>query len=270
MRFVHVDGSYIAYSEAGFGRQTPLLALIHFGANLDAWDPEVIDATAADRRVVLLGYRGGGRSGGRARDAVEDMPADAVAAITALGLSHIDLLGLSMGGMVAQASSSRCQVSSDAWYWQHRTQGGPALDRMAGVLLCTAVRSTFTPRRAATSLIFFTRSATGRAAAADYQARLKRARVDLDRRVGVDALRAQLRAVARWTSQPLPPARANGVDAAITFHGDDDTLVPKANAESLRAAFPDLELVTFPDVGHGVVSQNRVVATDRIRGFLSS
>ncbi len=80
----------------------PLVGLTHLGANLDSWDPEVVDPLAADRRVILLGCRGVGAAGGDVRDRCEDMTSDAIAAIRALGLTRVDLLGLSLGGMVAQ------------------------------------------------------------------------------------------------------------------------------------------------------------------------
>lgn len=268
-RFVRVDGTDIAYRETGSGTQTPLVALIHLGANLDAWDPEVVDALAVDRRVVLLGYRGVGRSGGRVRDVFDDMAADAVAAIRALGLSRIDLFGLSMGGMVAQAILEREPgLVRRLVLAGTGPTGGPGLDRMTGVMLRATARSIVTGRPAA-SLLFFTGTAAGKGAAADYQDRLKRARTDRDRRVGAGVLRAQLRAVARWGAQSRP-GRAIGPEAVITFHGDDDIVVPVANAAALRSVFPALEIVTFPDAGHGVVSEHRAAVTDRVRAFLGA
>lgn len=266
-RTVRVDGADIAYRDLGSGAQTPLVALMHLGGNLDAWDPELIDALAVDRRVIVLDYRGVGRSTGRVRDTFDGMARDAIAAIRALGLRRVDLFGLSMGGMVAQAITAR-EPDLVAHLVMAGTgpQGGARLTRMTGVMVRGIARSIVTGRPA-TSVLFFTGSAAGTRAAADYQARLQRRRDDRDRAVTPGVMRAQLRAVARWGAEPRPVA-VRTAPPTLTFHGTGDILVPAANADELRAVFPGIEVVTFPDAGHGVVSQHRAVVADRIQTFL--
>jgi len=266
-RVVGVDGAEIAYRDLGDDSGTPLVALIHLGATLDAWDPEVVDPLAVDRRVILLGYRGVGWSTGTVRDSFDDMAEDAIAAIHALGLTRIDLLGLSMGGMVGQEIIERAPgLVRRVVLAGTAPTGGSGLRRMSGVMVRGAVRGALT-RRPATSVLFFTRSSVGRGAAAAYQARVKRLRVDRERAVSPGAIRAQLRAVARRGAQPAPTSTLR-VERALALHGEADVLVPVANARALRAAFPDIEIVIIPDAGHGVVSQIPAALTDRIRAFL--
>lgn len=266
-RTVHVDGADIAYREIGSGDRPPLVALMHLGGNLDAWDPEVIDALAQERRVIVLGYRGVGRSTGRVRDSFDDMARDTVAAVHALGLDRIDLFGLSMGGMVAQAI-----VEQEPALVEHLVmsgaglRGGDGLTRMTGVMLRGIARSVVTARPA-TSVLFFPRTDGGTRAAAAYQRRLKRRRADRDSAVLPGVMRAQLRAVARWGAQ-TGTVEARSSTPTLAFHGDDDILVPVANAQQLRTAFSVIDVVTFPDAGHGVVSQHRDAVTARIRSFL--
>ncbi len=266
-RTMRVDGADIAYRDLGSGAQTPLVALMHLGGNLDAWDPELIDALAVDRRVIVLDYRGVGRSTGRVRDTFDDMARDAIAAIRALGLPRVDLFGLSMGGMVAQAIAAR-EPDLVAHLVMAGTgpQGGAGLTRMTGVMVRGIARSIVT-RRPATSVLFFTGSTAGTRAAADYQARLQRRRDDRDRAATPGVMRAQLRAVARWGADPRPAA-VRTAPPTLTFHGTGDILVPASNADELRAVFRGIEVVTFPDAGHGVVSQHRAVVADRIQTFL--
>lgn len=266
-RTVRIDGADLAVRVVGPESRIPLVVLIHLGANLDAWDPEVVDALAAERRVILLGYRGVGDSTGRVRDSFDDMAADAIAAIHALGLTRIDLLGLSMGGMVAQAIIQRePDLVRRAVLAGTGPAGGPALTRMTGVMVRGILRSVVL-RRPTTSVLFFTRTPAGRTAASAYQERLARPRVDRERAVSPGVIRAQLRAVARWGAQAAPTVPA-AVDRVLAFHGDADSLVPVANVASLRTLFPDLEAVVVADAGHGVVSQDPTATTDRIRAFL--
>ena len=80
----------------------PLILLNHLAAVLDNWDPRVVDGLAARRRVITFDNRGVGASGGSTPDTIEAMARDAVPFIRALGFDQVDLLGLSMGGFIAQ------------------------------------------------------------------------------------------------------------------------------------------------------------------------
>jgi len=268
-RLLGVDGSQRVVRDLGRGQeeQLPLVALTHLGANLDSWDPELVDPLAAGRRVILLGYRGVGASTGAVRDRIADMATDAIAAIRALGLTRVDLFGLSMGGMVAQEILRLSPELVDRVILAGAgPQGGPGLTRMTGVLLRGAGRAavTITPP---TSRLFFTRTSQGKRAASDYQDRLRRRRSGRDRAVTPTVLRAQLRAVNRWGHElPPPPAEHSGL--MLILHGDSDRMVPPANVDALRRVFPDAQTQIFPDSSHGVVSQNRQAVTGLIDSFL--
>ena len=67
-----------AYREAGQGT-VPLILLQHFRGNLDNWDPSLIDALAATRRVVTFDNAGVGGSTGTTPDTVGQMARDAIA-----------------------------------------------------------------------------------------------------------------------------------------------------------------------------------------------
>lgn len=101
-RTISADGVDFAYRELGSGG-TPVVFLTHLAAVLDNWDPRVIDGIAASRRVITFDNRGIGASTGKTPATVEEMAEDAVTFIRALGLEEVDLIGFSLGGMVAQA-----------------------------------------------------------------------------------------------------------------------------------------------------------------------
>jgi pimeloyl-ACP methyl ester carboxylesterase len=69
---------------------------------LDNWDPAVTDVLASGREVILFDSAGIGRSTGKVPETVQGMTAHALAFLDALGLERVDLLGFSLGGMVAQ------------------------------------------------------------------------------------------------------------------------------------------------------------------------
>ena len=96
------NGVDYAYRDTGPRDAAPLVLLQHFRGNLDNWDPALIDALAADRRVVTFDYPGVGGSTGEPAHAAEQMAHESIAFIEALDLSQVDLLGFSIGSFVAQ------------------------------------------------------------------------------------------------------------------------------------------------------------------------
>src|ERR1700692_1841320 len=91
-----------AYRRFGKGQGLPLLLLQHFTGTLDNWDPAVTDPLALGRPVILFESAGIGRSSGRVPTTVAGMADHALRFHDALGLSQVDVLGFSLGGMVAQ------------------------------------------------------------------------------------------------------------------------------------------------------------------------
>src|SRR6185503_11953492 len=91
-----------AYRRFGGGPGRPLLCLQHFTGTLDNWDPAVTDALAAGREVILFESAGVGRSTGKVPPTIAGMAAHALAFLDALDVATCDVLGFSLGGMVAQ------------------------------------------------------------------------------------------------------------------------------------------------------------------------
>lgn len=83
------------------GAGEPALLLVHgyTGSSLDWADSH--DALAADRRVVAYDHRGHGRSGHAAEYSIDLLVEDLAGLVDRLGLERFDLLGHSMGGVVA-------------------------------------------------------------------------------------------------------------------------------------------------------------------------
>src|SRR5580704_123134 len=69
---------------------------------MDYWDPAVTDGLARDREVILFNNGGVSSSSGEVPTTFEEMGANAVAFIKALRLTQDDVLGISIGGFVAQ------------------------------------------------------------------------------------------------------------------------------------------------------------------------
>ena len=78
-----------------------MLFLQHFTGTLDNWDPSVTDPLACAREVILFDNAGVGRSTGEVPDTIAGMAGHATAFLDALGIGASDVVGYSLGGMIA-------------------------------------------------------------------------------------------------------------------------------------------------------------------------
>ena len=85
-----------------YATELPLVCLQHFSGTMDFWDPAVVNALAEGRPVIVFDNKGLGKSSWATPNSVAQMAADAESFISALSFTTVDLLGYSLGGMIAQ------------------------------------------------------------------------------------------------------------------------------------------------------------------------
>src|SRR5258708_20558982 len=96
-----IDPQYQAELNASPGG-VPLVFNQHYIGTMDYWGRAVADGLARAREVILFNNAGVSRSSGEVPTTFEQMGANAIAFSRALGLNKADMLGFSIGGMVAQ------------------------------------------------------------------------------------------------------------------------------------------------------------------------
>jgi pimeloyl-ACP methyl ester carboxylesterase len=101
-QFVETQGIRYAYRRFGKPGTVPLLFLEYFNSNMDGWDPAVTNSLATDHEVILFDNAGVAASGGETTNTVVEMTPHCVAFCRALGLEAINIVGFSLGGMIAQ------------------------------------------------------------------------------------------------------------------------------------------------------------------------
>src|SRR6267143_450149 len=101
-QLLQVNGHSYAYRRFGKGSGLPLLCLQHFTGTLDNWDPAVTDPLASGREVILFDNAGVGRSTGNVPETIAGMTEHAMAFLDGLGIKTCDVLGFSLGGVIAQ------------------------------------------------------------------------------------------------------------------------------------------------------------------------
>ena len=194
-RKIDVGGVEFAYRELGSGTDVPVIFLHHLTAILDDWDPRIIDGIAAHHRVIAFDNRGVGATGSSVPPTVEQMGADAIAFIRALGLERVDLFGFSLGGGVAQMVALQApELVRRMILAGTGPRGGGGIDKMATIVGIAYLKAALTfsdPR----NFLFFPRTVEGKRAASDYLNRLKERTHDRDKRISLQARIAQLKAI---------------------------------------------------------------------------
>jgi pimeloyl-ACP methyl ester carboxylesterase len=267
-RYVEGGGIRFAYRQLGPSTGTPLVLLQHFSGNIDAWDPAVVNALAADRPVIAFDNAGVGRSSGQTPDNIAAMARDAVAFINLLGLSKVDLLGFSLGGCIAQ------QIAADHGRLVRKLILVGTAPKGGEEHLLAVLQDAFSQTGAPDPRLplFFTKSSASQSAGLEFLKRAKVRTEDRDTDNGKAVTDPQAKALITWCATPDPE---HAILRAITqpvlvVSGNHDTMLPADNAYAMFKALSNAQLVLYPDSGHGALFQHHVLFVSHVRTFLDA
>ena len=98
---VEVGDIKIAYKK--FGNGDPILLIMGYSGSMNFWDPIFLDKLSANHTVIVFDNRGiGNTDAGTNNLTIDQFTQDTVGLLDALNISKSDILGYSMGGMIAQ------------------------------------------------------------------------------------------------------------------------------------------------------------------------
>jgi len=262
------NGIEYAYRDRG-ASEVPLVLLQHFRGNLDNWDPALIDALAAERRVVAFDNVGVAGTSGRTPSTVEVMAHDALAFVDALGLERIDLLGFSIGSFVAQEIAlvrpdllRRLVLASAA---PHGASGmhGWAPDVIAAV-------GGREPNPQGYLDVFFAHTDSSRQAGQEAAGRIFGRTADRDEPTSWQTRQAQYDAICAWgIPNHALLERVTGVQLPVfVANGDSDPMIPPRYSHLLAGLLPDARLRLYPDSAHGFLFQHHAEFAADVHAFL--
>ncbi len=254
VRTVFAGGVTFAYRELGPKGGIPVVFFVHLAANLDNWDPRIVDPIAKTRHVITFDQRGVGASTGKVPDSIEEMADDAYTFIRALGFDKIDIFSFSLGGMIAQALVVKHpELVRKLILTGTGPAGGKDIDKVARTTYYDILRATLT-RSDPKDFLFFNRNATGKPAAEAFIKRLQERTIDRDAPIKVKAFQTQLNAIKKWgRSSPADLSRIT--QPTLIANGDNDRMVPSVLSEDLHRRITGSELIIYPDSGHGGIFQ---------------
>jgi pimeloyl-ACP methyl ester carboxylesterase len=266
----YIEGHEIrfAYRRLGPATGTPLVLLQHFSGNIDAWDPAVVNALAADRPVIAFDNAGVGRSTGQTPDNVAAMARDAVAFINLLGFSEVDLLGFSLGGCVAQ------QIAAEHGRLVRKLILVATAPRGGEEHLLAVLQDAFSQTDAPDPRLplFFTASPASRSSGLAFLKRTKLRKGDRDTDNGNSVTDPQAKALITWCATPDPGhAMLRAIrQPVLVVSGSHDTMLPANNASVMFKELSNAQLVLYPDSGHGALFQYHEMFVSHVRTFLEA
>jgi pimeloyl-ACP methyl ester carboxylesterase len=272
-QFAQAGEQRYAYRRFGDGSALPLLCLQHFTGTLDNWDPAVTDPLARDREVILFENSGVGRSTGSVPLTIAGMAQHALAFLDALRLTRCDVLGYSLGGMIAQQmAQDRSTIFRRMILVGTAPRGGEDIMHLEKPSLARYLSDPKLRGYAVLGKIFFAPTDSSQAAAEAFIKRLMLRTQDREPVSGPAVAQAQMAAFREWES--LTGERfatlKNIRQPTLVVNGVHDEMIPVRNSYWLSENLPNAVLMTFPDSGHGSLFQFHESFTGQAAGFLAS
>jgi pimeloyl-ACP methyl ester carboxylesterase len=256
VRIAHTKLGAVGYRVVGSG--PPLVLIMGYGWTMEGWDPRLVHALARHNRVVMFDNAGVGRTQPLPGEQTATLTIDAMAnqtsaLINTLSLGRPDVLGWSMGGMIAQALAvlHPAQVRRLVLCATFPGTGVAAMPSQAA----RRSGSDFPANQVGAYNAFKAAISEYPAApAAPIAAKTAQAGADADWWDGIDATG---REVARIS---VPTLIADGAE---------DQLDPVANDHILARLIPRARLVLYPDAGHGFLFQDGTLFASLVESFLT-
>ena len=262
-----------AYRRVGGGIRRPLICLQHFTGTLDNWDLAVVDPLASEREVILFDNAGVGRSTGTVPTTVAEMASHTLDFLDALCVTSCDVLGFSLGGMVAQEmATTRPSIVHRMILVGTAPRGGEDIMHLDKPSLAAHLGDPSLKGYAVLQKIFFAATSSSQAAGAAFIERLGERGEDLDPPSGPNVAAAQMAAFREWERVTATGAADLGriTQPALVVNGVRDEMIPVRNSYRLSEGLPNAMLLVYPDSGHGSLFQFHDSFTWQGAAFLGS
>ncbi|MGH9971193.1 MAG: alpha/beta fold hydrolase [Pyrinomonadaceae bacterium] len=272
-QFLEANGETYAYRRFGEGSGRPLLFLQHFTGTLDNWDSTVTDALASGREVILFDNAGIGRTSGKVPQTIKGMAEHALGFLDGLGLTNCDVLGFSLGGMVAlQMVQDRPLIFRRMILAGTAPRGGEDIMHLEKPALSKHLQDPTLQGYEVLQKIFFTQTEPGQKAGAAFIERLARRKEDLDPPSSPEVAANQIAAFREWeqfTGERFADLR-NIRQPTLVVNGVNDEMIPVSNSYRLVENLPNAVLLVYPDAGHGSLFQYHQSFARQVADFLRS
>jgi pimeloyl-ACP methyl ester carboxylesterase len=251
----------VAYREIGTGPS--LLLITGRGGTMEDWPPSFVDLLAQHHRVITFDNAGVGRSDSLSAPLTIDAMADQTSALLdTLRLGRTDVLGWSMGSMVAQALAVRHPNQVRRLILCASSPGnGTAVQPSRGE---EDAFESGDPQKVVAALF------PANQAAAEHTYIAAISSYPPAGRAPADVVNAQKHAVDAWWKGTDPAGKRAAEIAIPTLVADGtiDKLDPVTNSHTLAKLIHGAKLQLYPDAGHAFLFQDQAAFVPLIESFL--
>ena len=269
-QYVDAGSTRYAYRRIGTRQGIPLVLVHRFRATIDWWDPAFIDALADERDVIMFDNVGIGYTAGAPMNTVEAYAAGAVAFIEALGLSQVDLLGWSFGGVVAQAvvlqRSDLIRKLIVAGSGSGSAPGMPAMgERVANIMVKPEADSEDM------LYLFYPETDAARARGVEHFSKIAAGMPENAPVVTQEAAMGQLAAITATLTAPWEQVAVNlkKITLPVLYaNGAHDVMIDAFASYAAVQELSNAKLVLYSDAGHAFLFQHLEEFTAEVKVFL--
>lgn len=264
MQHAPIDDARIAYETAGEDG-TPVLLIMGFAVRGLAWRRQV-PALAERHRVTWFDNRGVGETEARLRPySMARFADDAVGLLDHLGHETAHIVGISMGGMIAQhvALRHRRRCRSLSLIATHAGGLGAILPTRKGIKLFLKANGS-DPAAATMQLLM----SPEHLSSCDRDQLLADLKTEFGDNMSRRARLAQFAAILRHDTR----ARLHALSGLPTLimQPAADRLVRSSHSARLAARIPGAKLLTVPVVGHGLLRERPTVVAHALRDHFAA
>jgi pimeloyl-ACP methyl ester carboxylesterase len=232
--------------------------IMGLGGNIDWWDPRMIQELSKKFKTVMFDNRGAGRTDISERKYTIRLFADDTASLMdALGISRAHVLGISMGGMIAQELVLNYPKKVEKLVLCSTTCGGTKSilpsEEVMGILM--ADRSTLSQKEVAKMTIPLVLTEDFAKKNPDFVELMIQQMLKAP--ISNEAFERQANAIMEFDTHD----RLHQIKApTLILHGKQDILLPPGNGSILAEAIPNAKLVYLGKSAHGLVEEmNEVI-----------
>jgi pimeloyl-ACP methyl ester carboxylesterase len=270
-----VDGPSARFTYRRLGRRggVPLVLVQRFRGTVDWWDPEFLDYLSAEHDVILFDNVGIGYTTGEPRDSVDGFADGAIEFIEALGLPTVDLLGWSLGGIVAQAVTNRRPDLVRKLVVAGSCPVGPVPGQPDMNPDVVAIMAKEESTADDLLFLFYPETEAARARGVDHLEHVSTRLAAGGPQVSETAAMGQLTAVAGILATPFDGVRASleSIKQPVLYaNGVHDVMIPAIASYVAVQHLDDATLVLYSDAGHGFLFQHARAFTTQVADFLAA
>lgn len=261
-----INNTELYYEIHGDG--DPLIMIMGLSANIDWWPPTFLEKIKKNFKTIIFDNRDAGRSENSGENyELKDMATDTIKLMDKLNIDKAHILGISMGGMIAQELVLEYPERVDKLILASTNCGNPK-----SILPSKKVLAELTKDRKGRSDIDIIKDFIELLYTDEFIEQnpdfIEKTKIRMLRApIKPEAYKRQINAILTFNTG----RRLKDIEApTLVIHGKEDILLPPKNAEIIANAIPNAELQYFENSGHALFSHKPEKTSELVLNFLGN